>query len=169
MAMKINYVKGDLFAAIDGSKNILVPHCCNDIGGWGTGFVVAISKFDKNAEMCYRSWYAGKPSECLLSTAKGFALGETQVVPCKLNTEIVNMVGQYRNISQGERVPVRYWAIARCMRWLALRIKNRDVIGTEIWAPKFCAGLARGNWDFIEALINEIWVAEGIPVTIYEL
>jgi hypothetical protein len=40
---------------------------------------------------------------------------------------------------------------------------------SEIHAPKFGAGLACGNWDFIEELINECWIGRGIPVTIYEL
>ena len=39
----------------------------------------------------------------------------------------------------------------------------------EIHAPKFGSGLARGDWDVIEALIVEAWDNEGIPVTIYEL
>ncbi len=39
----INYVKGDATSPIgDGVK--LIVHVCNDIGAWGAGFVLALSK-----------------------------------------------------------------------------------------------------------------------------
>jgi len=41
--MEINYVKGDATnPASIGNK--IIAHVCNDIGGWGKGFVMAISK-----------------------------------------------------------------------------------------------------------------------------
>jgi len=38
---------------------------------------------------------------------------------------------------------------------------------TQIHAPLFGSGLAGGNWDFIEELINEIW--DGYDITVWQL
>ncbi|PSL41287.1 hypothetical protein CLV51_1211 [Chitinophaga niastensis] len=41
--MSIIYFKGDATKPL-GSANKIIAHICNDIGGWGKGFVTAISK-----------------------------------------------------------------------------------------------------------------------------
>ncbi len=166
--MKINYTKGDIFKSIDGTKPILIPHVCNDIGGWGSGFVVAVSKFDETPEYSYRYWAEGKPSISLVTSLK-LKLGEIQVVSCKDKVEVANMCAQHRTISYGEAVPIRYWALTRCMKLLADNIVSNTIVAKEIWCPRFGSGLAKGNAEFIETLIKEIWVDQGIPVTVFEL
>ncbi len=168
---KLTYVKGDLFKSITGKTPILVPHICNDIGGWGSGFVVAVSKFDRTAENAYRSWFVRKQSISVMSS--NLELGATQLVWCKDKVDIVNMVAQHNTIAVGEKTPIRYWALSKCMKWLADKVlageETNSTNAKEIWCPRFGAGLARGNWDFIETLIKEIWVDAGIPVTVFEL
>jgi hypothetical protein len=41
--MQIQYIAGDATAPI-GDGNKIIAHVCNDIGAWGAGFVLAISK-----------------------------------------------------------------------------------------------------------------------------
>ena len=62
--MPINYLEGDATQPIGNGPKIIV-HVCNDIGGWGKGFVVAISKRWKEPEAEYRRWY----KDCLLYTS----------------------------------------------------------------------------------------------------
>ena len=46
---EINYIKGDATnPQISGNK--IIVHICNDIGGWGKGFVLAISNKWKEPE-----------------------------------------------------------------------------------------------------------------------
>ena len=40
--ISINYLKGD--ATEPTKKPAIICHVCNDIGGWGRGFVLALSK-----------------------------------------------------------------------------------------------------------------------------
>ena len=40
---RINYVIGDATAP-QGEGNKIICHICNDVGGWGAGFVMALSK-----------------------------------------------------------------------------------------------------------------------------
>ena len=55
--MEILYIKGDATAPI-GSGVKVITHICNDIGGWGKGFVLALSKKWKMPEEAYRQWYS---------------------------------------------------------------------------------------------------------------
>ncbi len=54
--MKINYVEGDLFAAIDGLENIIIPHCCNNKHGFGAGFVVPLGRKFPIVKKLYLEW-----------------------------------------------------------------------------------------------------------------
>ncbi|MFR9246851.1 MAG: hypothetical protein ACLVLB_15195 [Bacteroides thetaiotaomicron] len=74
--MEILYIKGDATAPI-GSGVKVITHICNDIGGWGKGFVLALSKKWKMPEEAYRQWYKSQEE---------FTLGAVQFV----NVENVN-------------------------------------------------------------------------------
>ena len=51
----LHYVKGDTTLASACSGIRFIAHMCNDIGGWGDGFVKAIDKtWDKTAQDSYR-------------------------------------------------------------------------------------------------------------------
>ena len=65
--------------------NIIIPHICNDIGGWGAGFVLAISKRWKLPEQKYYEWYKSN---------NNFRLGEVQFVKVEDNIIIANMIAQ---------------------------------------------------------------------------
>ncbi len=53
-ATEIVYTTGDATAPKgDGPK--IIPHVCNDIGGWGSGFVLALSARWAAPEAAYRA------------------------------------------------------------------------------------------------------------------
>jgi hypothetical protein len=49
----LKYVIGDATSP-QGTGNKIIVHICNDIGGWGLGFVLALSKRWKAPEIQYR-------------------------------------------------------------------------------------------------------------------
>jgi len=55
--MNIQYVKGDATTP-QGDGHKIIVHVCNDLGKWGKGFVLAISKRWKEPEATYRAAYA---------------------------------------------------------------------------------------------------------------
>jgi len=178
---KPKYVVGNLFELMPTTEPVVVPHICNDLGGWGSGFVVPLGKKYPDAEKAYREWHRVRFDPCLsLSLPNMFRLGNIQVIPCMpKETEsreallwVANMIAQHgtvtRPMTDDGRPPVRYGAVASCLRKVAQFIEETDLL-FEIHAPKFGAGLAGGNWDFIEELIREEWLDKGIPVTIYSL
>ncbi|WP_306766628.1 hypothetical protein [Tenacibaculum sp. M341] len=53
---EIKYIKGD--ATSPQAKGVkIIAHICNDLGGWGKGFVLAVSKRWKEPEISYRKWH----------------------------------------------------------------------------------------------------------------
>jgi O-acetyl-ADP-ribose deacetylase (regulator of RNase III) len=148
---KLNYVVGDATEPQgDGLK--VIAHVCNDIGVWGAGFVLALSKKWPHPEAHYRSM-----SE--------YVLGDVRLVPVEENfIWVANMIGQH-DTHQDEQghAPIRYSAIAK-----ALQEVNKFCVATKatLHCPMFGAGLAGGDWNMIERLIKECTT---VPVTIYEL
>jgi len=150
----IKYIDGDATEPVgDGKK--LIPHVCNDCGGWGAGFVLAISKKWPQVEGEYRKWY---------KTGKNFKLGHIQGVKVTDDIAIINMIGQHDTRSHNGVPPVRYGAIRICLQKVSeLALKHK----ASIHAPKFGSDLAGGSWNEIEKIINEELCAKDIDVTIY--
>lgn len=67
---QIIYLKGDVTNPI-AKGNKIIAHICNDAGGWGKSFVLAISRKWKEPEKFYRKCYKDKIN---------FKLGEIQII-----------------------------------------------------------------------------------------
>jgi O-acetyl-ADP-ribose deacetylase (regulator of RNase III) len=155
----INYVVGDATKPIGPGPKVIV-HCVNDIGAWGSGFVLALDKRWPLAGQQYRKWFQSKVN---------FALGEVQFVHVEQDLWVANLVGQHRTIRQ-EPVPVRYEALRAGFKTVASFCEGRNYsVDASVHAPRLGAGLARGHWPTIETLIEKEIAAVGISVTIYDL
>src|SRR6266487_1861851 len=96
----ISYIKGDV--TCPQSKGVkIICHICNDIGGWGKGFVLAISKRWEKPEAEYRNWHAS-------GQKGGFALGAVQFVPVEPLIWVANMIGQHGIKRGSSGPPIRY-------------------------------------------------------------
>jgi hypothetical protein len=161
--MTIQYIVGDCLNDAPCFKKKIICHVNNDIGGWGSGFVVNLSKRWKKPEEAYRKWHKFAHYSLGESTI-AFKLGNVQPVAVEAGTIVINMIAQHNTITTdpGSK-PIRYAALVSCMSKAAAIAKKLD---GEFHCPMFGAGLAGGNWDFIEELINEIWA--DFPVYIYK-
>lgn len=160
----LNYVIGDATRPRgDGLKFVL--HCCNDVGGWGSGFVVAVSKRWPRPEIEYRRWYSE-------SGAEGFKrqLGSVQLVPVERDIWVANLIGQVglRRATDGQP-PVRYDALAQGFAGIADYAGQHPERAISVHAPRLGCGLAGGNWEEVEPLLVEHLVERGVSVTIYDL
>jgi O-acetyl-ADP-ribose deacetylase (regulator of RNase III) len=153
----IIYIKGD--ATCPQGKGIkIICHICNDIGGWGKGFVRAISRRWEKPEAEYRAWYA-------LGKQGGFGLGAVQFVQVEPYIWVANMVGQ-RGIQRGSSgPPIRYEAVAGCLQQVAVKARE---LGASVHMPRIGCGLAGGDWSKVEPLIEEHLCQAGIAVTVYD-
>lgn len=146
----------------------LIPHVNNDVGAWGAGFVLAISRRWKEPEKQYRQWYADGRKNGI----RTMELGKVQFVNCTDDIIVANMIGQVDTAADVTgRPPIRYISLAKAMMRVHDFIKDSAPVRAtpiSIHAPKFGSALAGGEWKVIEAFIHEIWVDRGIDVTIYE-
>ena len=166
----LKVVKGD---ATDPQKTApneiaIIPHCCNNKGGWGAGFVLALSKKWELPEKNYRAFCAGEPPYPKNTHP---LLGKTCYAKIDKRLVIANMIAQDGTVSKNNPIPIKYRALANCMdnvfsyiEMIKAQVSNPVVIH----CPKFGSDLAGGNWDFILELIREIWLEQGIDVVVYE-
>ncbi len=149
-------MKGDATDPI-GEGNKIVVHICNDIGGWGKGFVMAISKRWKEPEKQYRTWYASK---------NNFHLGEVQFVAVSENIWIANLIGQHKiNKDEQGNAPIRYDAIETGLDKVAEFSKQNNA---SVHMPRIGCGLAGGTWDKIEPIILKTLSENQVKVFVYD-
>ncbi|MGX9885275.1 macro domain-containing protein [Streptomyces sp. NPDC002276] len=154
---EIDYVRGD--ATVPSVKGVkVIAHVCNDIGGWGKGFVLAVSRRWPEPEQEYRAWHRAR-------AVNDFGLGAVQFVQVERYVWVANMIGQ-RGIRTGSKgVPVRYEAIDAALGPLADRAAE---LGASVHMPRIGCGLAGGKWTRVEPLVTERLVRRGIAVTVYD-
>eukprot|EP01133_Synstelium_polycarpum_P010113 gene10113-11789_t len=100
--MNIDYKNGDATTP-ENKGNKIIVHICNDIGAWGKGFVMAISKRWKEPERSYRDWF---------KTKDNFVLGQVQFVQVEDELWVANLIGQHKiNKDEQGNAPIRYEAI----------------------------------------------------------
>lgn len=159
----IKYVKGDL---LKGGDDVIV-HGCNCLCNFGAGIALQIKreypgayevdcmtrKYDKNKLGTYTSW-----------------TGPNKYWPDKYIT-IVNAYTQFDIFSHNWRsnfdksvtkIPFDYQSFGTVLIRIIEDFKDKT-----IGFPKIGAGLARGNWDIIERMINSCFQEKEVKV--YEL
>ncbi|MFJ1754981.1 macro domain-containing protein [Kitasatospora sp. NPDC088134] len=158
MSETIVYVRGDATAP-QGKGVRIVAHVCNDLGGWGKGFVLALSKRWPEPEAAYRRWHRER-------AGNDFGLGAVQLVQVSPYLWVANMVGQRgTRTARSTGVPVRYEAIDTALAALA---GHAERLGASVHMPRIGCGLAGGRWERVEPLITARLTDRGIPVTVYD-
>ena len=153
---KIHYLVGD--ATDPGGVGFkIIPHICNNFGGWSAGFVVALSKKWRAPEESYRKWHAD---------GDGFELGRSRLVPVEDDIQVCNMIAQIGHIPLSGMPPIRYFALGSCLNNVAA---VAGVLGASVHMPRIGCGLAGGKWEVVEAIIEETLVSQGIDVYVYDL
>lgn len=139
--------------------NKLIVHCCNDLGAWGKGFVLAISKRWPSAEKAYRDWHKNKSNN-------DFALGSVQFVQVEPDIVVANLIGQRGITSRSNPFPIRYIAIEQGL----IKVANFAINNScSIHMPRIGAGLAGGRWEQISSIIEQTLTSNGLSVTVYDL
>ncbi|MCX4748209.1 macro domain-containing protein [Kitasatospora sp. NBC_01287] len=158
MESAIRYLRGDATSPqAKGPK--VIAHVCNDLGGWGKGFVLALSRRWPEPEAAFRRWHRER-------AANDFGLGALQLVQVEPDIWVANLVGQ-RGIRTGRSSgpPVRYPAIDTALARLADPVL---ALGASVHLPRIGCGLAGGRWEKVEPLITGRLGARGIAITVYD-
>lgn len=144
----IKYVKGDLFLA----PETIIAHGCNCLGGFGSGVAKIMAEKHPKSRFEYINKFQNK----------GWKLGEVQFV--KSNGKVIaNCATQYNYGSpKGGKVYVDYDAIKEVMEKLKKVCLEHNL---TVAIPKIGAGLAGGDWNKIESIINSVF--SDLEITVY--
>jgi O-acetyl-ADP-ribose deacetylase (regulator of RNase III) len=155
MAEAIRYVIGDATRP-DATGNKIIVHVCNDVGGWGKGFVMALSGRWPEPEARYRAWYKSQDD---------FQLGAVRFVQVQDDLWVANLVGQRGLRPTDGAPPIRYDAVREGLSKVAAFARER---GASVHMPRIGCGLAGGKWEEMEPVILETLSEQGIEVTVYD-
>lgn len=150
--MSLRFVTGDATRP-EGDGLRVVAHVANNLGAWGAGFVVALSRRWPQPEQVYRA-------------APKLKLGTVQFVEVEPNLVVANMVAQDGFPTRGCRCALDYDALAECLVTVAEYCAEH---GASFNAPRFGAGIAGGSWPKIETMLRGTMGAHDVDVTIYDL
>ena len=159
----INYIVGDAtIPKVSGNK--IICHICNDVGAWGKGFVLSLSKQYPKTEEAYRLWSKQKDPY----SEKNFELGEVQFVKCGSDLVVANMIAQKGIKSNNNSIPpIRYEALRSCLKTVSY---NAPKINASIHMPRIGCGLAGGKWEIIEKIIIEEMIQDkNLDVYVYDV
>lgn len=146
----IKYVQGDLF---DASEQV-IAHGCNCSGGFGSGVAGIIARKYPGVRNAYMDKFHDS----------GWKLGEIQpVFSITADKYIVNCATQQAYLPRGV-CHADYEAIATAM----LSVKEfAQQKGLSIAIPKIGAGLAGGDWNIIENILETVF--SDYDITVYYL
>lgn len=150
----ITYVTGDATEPIgDGFK--VIAHCCNDIGAWGAGFVLALSRKWPEPEDAYRE----------MGLEDGYSGGTVCIVSVAPQIKVANIIGQHGcHSNRMGHPPVRYDWIR-----VGLGFVRCDLPDHSVHMPRIGCGLAGGDWSVMERVIEETLCAHDVAVYVYDL
>ena len=154
---KLTVLNGDATAPVGSGPRVIV-HICNDIGGWGSGFVVAVSKRWKEPEADFRAWYKGR-------NENDFALGAVRFVPVEDELWVGNMIGQHTIRATPDGPPIRYDAVKEALGRVGDFALDR---GASVHMPRIGCGLAGGTWDRIGPIVQSELLARGVETFVYD-
>jgi len=153
---EIKFVSGDATDPI-GEGNKIIVHVCNDIGGWGKGFVLALSSRWKKPEAQFRKWYKSQD---------GFELGKVQLVQVEEALWVANLIGQHKlGKDKNGNPPIRYNAIKSGMMEVHRLAKE---LNAAVHMPRIGCGLAGGKWEQIQPILEEELNNYGINIVVYD-
>jgi O-acetyl-ADP-ribose deacetylase (regulator of RNase III) len=156
--MAISYIIGDATQPA-GDRPKIIVHVCNDVGAWGRGFVVALSKRWPEPEQRYRAWHRREENA-------PFALGELQFVQVAEILWVANLIGQKDVRTVGGVPPVRYEAIRKGLQRVCAEARR---LGASVHMPRIGCGLAGGNWEEVSLIVDQELSQKGVSVTVYDL
>jgi O-acetyl-ADP-ribose deacetylase (regulator of RNase III) len=168
----IHYLTGDATRP-QGPGPKIIAHICNDAGGWGSGFVVAVSRRWKGPEVAYRAWHRDGTHPDVYGTTKNFTLGRVQLVLVEPDLWVANMIAQKGYGARGtdphqtgeeSGPPIRYDYLAQCLLRVGYMAGKHTA---TVHMPRIGTGLAGGKWERIEPILADM--LETREVYVYDL
>lgn len=156
-ASPIRYVRGDATEPrSDGHR--IITHIVNDkTANWGGPFARALKRRWPDAQSAFTEWATSPPLN--------LRLGALHFAPLAEDLSVATIVCQ-RGYGDSVKLRLRYGALQEGLEKLAGKASQ---MAASIHMPRIGTGEARGDWNIISGLIEEILCSTGADVTVYTL
>ncbi len=133
-------------------KGVIIAHLCNNLGGWGRGFVLAVDQLSSAPRAAYQG--LSKDHGKSANANANIPLGEVQFVEVQTGLFVSNMIAQDRYADDHEDgCAVDYKALRRC---LLITFHRAIRLGYSVHIPEgIGSGLAGGDQLKISQMIAE--------------
>lgn len=147
----VRYVTGDVLS----SDAFVIAHGVNCKGAFGAGVAYHVARKHPHVKEAYFTKNA----------SEGWKLGDVQFVPITFTLSSTQVIANCATQDRygGPGVHLNYDALETCMQ----KVKE-FADGRPVALPRIGAGLAGGDWNRIEAIINRVFGDEA-DVTVFEL
>jgi len=140
----IHYLKGDATNPQGKGKKLII-HIVNDKGGWGRGFVMALSEIWPEPEADYRDQFKNRDE-----LDSDYTLGGVRFIPVTSDITVANMLAQHGMTTRNGVPAVRYDALEECLKKIEAFCAGG---GHSVHMPRIGCGLAGGKWEKVEPII----------------
>lgn len=155
----VKTIQGDLVAAFLDKNNKEITdmaHGCNCVGSMGAGIAATVATLIPEACVNDRMYTKGRPPLLSLGTfsyahvAKAIREGQANATCFNLYTQAY----PGRGFPDKNDIPCDYKAIRRCFEVMNTISQMRGK-GMRLGIPLIGCGLARGDWNIVEDIINK--------------
>lgn len=156
-SLRLRYRVGDATNPVD--RPTIICHVNNDIGAWGRGFVVSLSKRFPQAKDKYLQLFNFKKEDYPYRAP----LGHAQIFKVEDGVYIANMIAQHGIRWQGKTPPIRYEPLKNALtKVYAFALENNLTVSM----PRIGVELAGGDWKKIEQIIFEVMTMDTVVYTL---
>jgi len=148
----IEYVNGDIFKG----KDDVIVHGCNCFCNMGAGIALQVAKYYPEAKNIDNVEYGKKSKLGTYTFWEG-----TNIFYPEQKIIIVNAYTQY--YPNVKLKPFDYDAFGKVLPQI-----KENFVGKSIAFPKIGAGLAGGDWNIIEKMINDVFDDTNVKVYLYD-
>lgn len=146
----IKYIEGDLLEELQPrAHKVIVAHVCNNVGVMGKGFAQQLVEKYPSLRTRFKNAKLNTPPSNYYFMAQ----------PNIYISNMVCMNGLYNKWNNPK--PLDYKALYVCLEDTKRYAKDIDA---DIHMPKIGTGFARGNWDLVEKILNEVFKEQTITV-----
>lgn len=153
----LRFVKGDATLP-QGSSLRYILQIVNDEGKYGAGFSGALSARWPKVESEYRNWWRERYGK--------LKLGDIQTIQVLSDLAVINMVAQHGVVGKDNPKPIDYDALKVCLAKAGNEISEYNA---AVHMPRIGCGLAGGEWEKVEKIVEDELLKRSINVTVYDL
>jgi O-acetyl-ADP-ribose deacetylase (regulator of RNase III) len=154
---KVNFVHGDVLKARGHETKVICQLVNDQARTWGGGVARNSAKAFPEAHREFSNW--------IVSVPKNRRLGDVHFAPTNGNMFIASLVGQ-EGFGPSPTPRIRYAALEQCLAKISRFASSKSA---TVHMPRLGSGESGGSWDTVQEIVQDVLVADGISVTVYDL